>query len=95
MLSGHMGWLLTIVLGLPLTNSDVEINMWFSKESYCTFAIEKFTEKPFTHKLPNGMTAIGESKSATCRELSEEETALVPDHLRWRTKPFGGLFSGN
>lgn len=90
-----MGWILTIVLGLPLTNSDVEINMWFSKESYCTFAIEKFTEKPFTHKLPDGNTASGEAKSASCRELTNEEAALVPEHLRWKTKPFGGLFSGN
>ena len=42
-----MGWLLTAVLSLPLTGSDIEVRMWFSKESYCTFAIEKFTEKPF------------------------------------------------
>ena len=90
-----MGWLLTIILGLPLTNSDVEIHMWFSKESYCTFAIEKFTEKPFTHRLPDGSDAVGEAKSATCRELTKDEAALVPEHLRWKTKSLGGWFSGN
>jgi hypothetical protein len=95
MVPSCMGWLLTIVLGLPLTNSDVEINMWFSKESYCIFAVEKFTEKPFTHKVPDGTVATGEAKSASCRELTNEEAAIVPEHLRWKTKPFGGLFSGN
>lgn len=90
-----MGWLLTIVLAMPLTTGDVEFRMWFSKESYCTFAIEKFSEKPFTQRLADGRQASGEIKSATCRELSKDEQALVPEHLMWKVKPFGGVFGGN
>jgi hypothetical protein len=89
-----MGWLLTLVLSMPLSADDVELRMWFSKESYCTFAIEKFTEKPFKQRLASGAEAQGSVKSATCRELDENEQALVPDHLLWKVKPLGGLFGG-
>ena len=95
MLTGCMGWLLTTVLGRPLVGSDVEINMWFSKESYCTFAIEKITEKPFVHKLPSGQASTDAAISATYRELGEDEEALVAEHLRRKTKPFGEILSGN
>ena len=87
-----MGWLLTIVLSMPLTPGDVEFRMWFSKENYCTFAIEKFSEKPFMQTLADGNKAKGEIKSATCRALEQNEEAMVPEHLRWKVKPFGGLF---
>lgn len=90
-----MGWLLTIVLVMPLTTDDVEFRMWFSKQSYCTFAIEKFSEKPFVQRLPDGSEAKGELKSATCRELGKDEQALVPEHLVWKVKPLGGLFGRN
>jgi len=91
-----MGWLLTIVLSMPLTQGDVEFRMWFSKESYCTFAIEKFSEKPFMQILEDGSEMPGGVKSATCRALSKHEEALVPEHLRWKTKPIlGGLFGQN
>ena len=90
-----MGWLLTAVLALPLSGSDVEVQMWFSKQQYCTFAIEKFTEKPFVQRLENGREATGQIKSAVCRELGKDEEAHVPEHLRWKVKPFGGLFEGN
>lgn len=89
-----MGWLLTLVLSMPLSAGDVELRMWFSKESYCTFAIEKFTEKPFRQRLPDGSEAPGAVKSANCRELGENEQALVPEHLLWKVKPLGGLFGG-
>lgn len=87
-----MGWLLSIVLSMPLQADDVEFRMWFSKESYCSFAIEKFSEKPFMQRLPDGAELPGAVKSATCRELGEHEDALVPEHLRWNVKPLGGLF---
>ncbi|MBO6520673.1 MAG: hypothetical protein JJ900_07985 [Rhodospirillales bacterium] len=90
-----MGWLLTIVLAMPLTTDDVEFRMWFSKESYCTFAIEKFSEKPFMQRLPDGNEAPGMLKSATCRELGKDEKAMVPDHLVWKVNPLGGLFDRN
>ncbi len=90
-----MGWLLTIVLAMPLSSGDVEFRMWFSKESYCTFAIEKFSEKPFMQRLPDGGEAPGAVKRATCRELGNDEDALVPEHLRWKVKPLSGLFGGN
>lgn len=88
-----MGYLLSIVLTLPLTNSDIELNMWFSRESYCTLAIEKFTEKPFLHTLPDGTSASGEIRSADCRELSKDEATLVPDHLKWKVEGIGSLFN--
>ena len=90
-----MGWLLTVVLAMPIAGGDMEFQMWFSKESYCTLAIEKFAEKPFTQRLPDGREAPGDIKSATCRELAENEQALVPEHLLWKVKPFGGLFNGD
>ena len=89
-----MGWLLSVVLALPLTGSDVELKMWFSKENYCSFAIEKFTEKPFVQVLPDGTEAKGEIKSAECRELSDDEEALVPEHLLWKVKPLS-IFGAN
>lgn len=82
-----MGWLLTIVLAMPMTADDVEFRMWFSRESYCTLAIEKFGEKAFTQKLADGREAKGHVKSANCRELSRDEQALVPDHLLWKVQP--------
>ena len=85
-----MGWLLTAVLSLPLTGSDIEVRMWFSKESYCTFAIEKFTEKPFRERRADGTVREGEITSATCREFGPDEQALVPEHLRWKTKSLFG-----
>jgi len=81
-----MGWLLTIVLAMPITADDVEIRMWFSKESYCTFAIEKFGEKPFVQKLADGSEAPGNIKQASCRELDDNEKALVPKHLLWKVR---------
>lgn len=79
-----MGWLLTIVLTMPLTAEDVEFRMWFSKERYCNFAVEKFAEKPFEQRLTDGSSATGDIKSATCRELGRDEKALVPAHLLWK-----------
>ena len=64
-----MGWLLSIVLSMLLNAGDVEFRMWFSKESYCIFAIEKFSEKPFMQVLQDGSELPGGVKSATCREL--------------------------
>lgn len=90
-----MGWLLSVVLSLPLVGGDTEVQMWFSKESYCTFAIDKFTEKPFVQRLPDGSEATGRIKSAKCRELKPDEEALVPAQLLWKVKPLGGLFDGN
>lgn len=90
-----MGWLPTIVLAMPLTAGDMEFRVWFSKQSYCTFAIEKFSEKPFTQRLPDGCQAAGEIRSVACRELDKDEPALVPEHLMWKVKPFGGVFGGN
>ena len=90
-----MGWLLSIVLSMPLNAGDVEFRMWFSKESYCIFAIEKFSEKPFMQVLQDGSELPGGVKSATCRELGEHEQALVPEHLMWKVKPLGGLFDRN
>lgn len=81
-----MGWLLTIVLAMPVTAENVEFRMWFSKESYCTFAIEKFGEKPFVQILDDGSEAAGNIKQATCRELSDDEKALVPKHLQWKMR---------
>ncbi len=88
-----MGYLLTIVLALPLTSSNIELNMWFSKQSYCNLAIEKFTEKPFTHRMADGTEALGDVASANCRELSKDEAALVPEHLKWKVEGLGSLFN--
>lgn len=81
-----MGWLLTIVLAMPMTADDVEFRMWFSRESYCSLAIEKFGEKAFTQHLSDGREAEGRIKSATCRELGKDEQALVPEHLLWKVR---------
>ena len=90
-----MGWLLSLVMAMPLGAGDIEMKMWFSKQSYCTFAIEKFSETPFIAHLDDGRKAPGAVKSAACRELGKDEQALVPEHLRWKVKPFGGLFDNN
>ena len=77
-----MGWLLTLWLGLPLVESDVEVQMWFSRESYCRFAHEKFTEKPMMHTLADGRRAEARVKRWQCRKLRDDEARLVPRHMR-------------
>jgi len=77
-----MGWLLTIWLSLPLTEGDLELNMWFSRESYCTFAQEKFLENPIHQTLADGRQADASVIDSGCRKLDDNETALIPEHMR-------------
>ena len=77
-----MGWLLTIWLNLPLVDTDLEVRMWFSRERYCNFAREKFLENPMLHRLPSGEMKTARVHHSECRELRENETALIPPHMR-------------
>ncbi len=77
-----MGWLLTLWLSLPLVESDVEVKMWFSRERYCNFAKEKFSENPMEHILGNGRRAVAHIRDSQCRELLKTEAHLIPEHMR-------------
>ena len=77
-----MGWLLTIWLNLPLAGTDLEVRMWFSREHYCNFAREKFLENPMLHRLPEGEPKEVRVRNSECRELREDETVLIPPHMR-------------
>lgn len=77
-----MGWLLTLMLSLPQVSDPIEVQMWFSRERYCTFAQEKFAEHPLRQRLPDGTTVLGAVKDSHCRELEDHETALIPEHMR-------------
>lgn len=78
-----MGWLLTFVLALP-QQGVVEFAMWFSQESYCAFAIEKFGEQPYQIRLSDGQSVFGKASDLKCRELDAKELHLVPQHLRYK-----------
>jgi hypothetical protein len=79
-----MGWLLTLLLAVPQVDGPVQVEMWFSRESYCTFAAEKFTEQPmYSLTRDAGRAAVAVSQS-TCRELGPEEANRVPPHMRDR-----------
>jgi len=77
-----MGWLLSIWLSLPLVNNDVEFRMWFSRESYCTFAQAKFTENPVRLSSPNGPDGEAKVTRSSCRKLRDGEAHLIPKHMR-------------
>lgn len=77
-----MGWLLTIWLSLPLAPSELQVRMWFSREGYCDFAREKFTENPIMHLTPAGSAARAPVRRAACRELADDEAHLIPEHMR-------------
>ena len=77
-----MGWLLTIWLYLPLAGSELEVRMWFSQEHYCNFAREKFVEIPMLHRLSEGELKEARVRNLECRELREDEAALIPPHMR-------------
>lgn len=77
-----MGWLLTISLFLPLADSDVQMQMWFSRERYCNFAHEKFLENPMLHSISGGQTAVAQVRRAECRPLRPDEAKLIPEHMR-------------
>ena len=77
-----MGWLLTIWLSLPLVESDLKIRMWFSRQSYCNFAKEKFTENPIQHSVENGIPIEAKVKKYECRLLRKSEEILIPPHMR-------------
>jgi len=77
-----MGWLLSIWMFLPLVNSDVEFRMWFSRESYCTFAQAKFTENPVMHSTLAGPDAAAKITKSSCRKLRDDEAHLIPKHMR-------------
>jgi hypothetical protein len=77
-----MGWLLTLWLSLPLVDSEVEVRMWFSRETYCDFARQKFMENPMRHTTDDGREADATVTKGACRELTEGEGTLVPEHMR-------------
>ena len=79
-----MGWLLTIWLTLPPVETDLEIRMWFSRQSYCRLAKEKFVEKPMRLKTNDGRRGVAQVAGAECRELRKDEAALIPRHMRRR-----------
>ncbi len=56
--------------------------MWFSRESYCTFAQEKFQENLMRHVLPGGRVAVVRVTRSACRELAPGEADLIPEHMR-------------
>lgn len=86
-----MGWLLTLLLAVPQIEGTVQVEMWFSRESYCTFAQAKFTEQPM-YSLPKGpkqdtvRTPVAVTDS-TCRELGSGEANRVPPHMRAQATP--------
>ena len=77
-----MGWLLTIWLILPITNDNLKFEMWFSRESYCKFAMQKFLESPVFVRLNDGKEGTATVSEKQCRELKDNELNLVPKHLR-------------
>lgn len=77
-----MGWLLTLLLAFPQVNDPVRVEMWFSREMYCTLAREKFAEQPMVRIGPDGRQAPVGLRSATCRELDDSESRYVPRHMR-------------
>ena len=77
-----MGWLLSIWLALPPVPGEVEVRMWFSRESYCTFAEEKFTENPMRLVLPDGSKGEAKVARSRCRPLAKDEAELIPPHMR-------------
>lgn len=79
-----MGWLLTIILALPPAGERLEVRMWFSQQSYCTFAEEKFLENPIIAASPGGGRPLGTAEVAAsgCRPLERSELDLVPEHMR-------------
>ncbi len=86
-----MGWLLTLWLSLPPLAGAVEIRMWFSRESYCTFAEDKFRENPMRRVLPGGGEGAAEVARSECRALRPGEAHLIPEHMRGG---YGGAESG-
>ena len=86
-----MGWLLTLLLAVPQVEGTVQVEMWFSRESYCTFAQAKFTEQPM-YSLPKGLNqGTGRTPvtvtGSSCRELGPEEANRVPAHMRTKATP--------
>ncbi len=77
-----MGWLLTLFLALPQVDGQVQVDMWFSKKSYCTFAQEKFTEQPIYRIMAGGERRAGQVKETKCRALGPEDTHRIPPHMR-------------
>jgi len=77
-----MGWLLTLFLTMPQVDGPVRVEMWFSRESYCTFARAKFSEQPMVRIAADGRRLPVRLKEATCRELSAGEADRVPPSLR-------------
>jgi hypothetical protein len=79
-----MGWLLTLLLAVPQVEGTVQVEMWFSRESYCTFAQSKFTEQPmYSLKQGAARTAVTVTDSS-CRELGPGDANRVPSHMRGR-----------
>ena len=77
-----MGWLLTLMLSVPQMADPVQVEMWFSRESYCTFAAEKFTEQPM-HSLAKDQPRLPVKVTGhSCRELGPQEINRVPPHMR-------------
>lgn len=77
-----MGWLLTLWLALPPMAGEIEVRMWFSRESYCSFAEEKFRENPIRRVLPDGGEDPAKVTRSQCRELRPGEAGLIPEHMR-------------
>ena len=77
-----MGWLLTLWLSMPLTEGEVEVKMWFSRERYCNLAQEKFSENPMEHILQDGRRAVTRVRESECRKLLKTEVHLIPEHMR-------------
>lgn len=87
-----MGWLLTIVLALPPAGEHIEVRMWFSQQSYCTFAEEKFRENPIVAAATDGAPHPGTAEvvRSGCRPLDDDERHLVPEHMRAKLERRGG-----
>ena len=83
-----MGWRLTPFPGLPLAPAAVRIEMWFSRERYCAFARDTFTEHPIRHTRADGTTAEAKVIRAECRAPKDGEAHLIPEHMR--RKVLGG-----
>lgn len=77
-----MGWLLTLMLAVPQVDGPLQIEMWFSRETYCSFAADKFAEQPMFALPPGQPKASVRVISSTCRELRAEEANRVPPHMR-------------
>lgn len=86
-----MGWLLTIILALPPADERIEMRMWFSQQSYCTFAEEKFLENPIVAAAGGGRPlGTADVVRSGCRRLTDDELRLVPEHMRADLKQRGG-----